>query len=85
VLHLDPLQVLLAAGVRSLVIITAGSGDVDEASRALGASLLRYGPRAAQENRKRTANPDLPRFVYPNGKRSEIFYVGTFGTPEEGE
>jgi hypothetical protein len=44
-----------------------------------------------KQNRRRTTNPDLPRFVYPNGKRyralvrhgSEIFYVGTFGTPEE--
>jgi hypothetical protein len=44
-----------------------------------------------KKNRRRTANPHLPRFVYPNGKRYralvrhgfEIFYVGTFGTPEE--
>ena len=46
---------------------------------------------STKQNRRRTANPHLPRFVYPNGKRyralvrhgSEIFYVGTFGTPEE--
>ncbi len=46
---------------------------------------------SSKQNRRRTANPDLPRFVYPNLKRyramvrhgSEIFYVGTFGTPEE--
>jgi hypothetical protein len=48
-------------------------------------------PASSKQNRRRTANPDLPRFVYPNLKRyramvrhgSEIFYVGTFGTPEE--
>jgi len=46
---------------------------------------------STKQNRRRTANPHLPRFVYPNGERyralvrhgSEIFYVGTFGTPEE--
>lgn len=48
-------------------------------------------PASSKQNRRRTTNPHLPRFVYPNGKRyralvrhgSEIFYLGTFGTPEE--
>jgi hypothetical protein len=47
--------------------------------------------RAAQQaNRRRSINPQLPRFVYPNGNgyraliRSgyKVLYLGTFGTPE---
>jgi hypothetical protein len=46
---------------------------------------------AGRANRRRTANPDLPRFVYPNGKKYralvrrgyEILYLGTFDTPEQ--
>jgi len=42
-------------------------------------------------NRRRTINPELPRFVYPNGSgyraliRSgdKILYLGTFTTPEK--
>jgi AP2 domain len=45
---------------------------------------------APQSSRRRTINPDLPRFVYPNGNgyraliRSgyKILYLGTFDTPE---
>ena len=49
-------------------------------------------PTAAQQaNRRRTINPQLPRFVYPNGNgfraliRSgdKILYLGTFETPEK--
>jgi len=49
-------------------------------------------PTAAQQaNRRRTINPQLPRFVYPNGSgfraliRSgdKILYLGTFETPEK--
>ena len=48
--------------------------------------------RAGQQtNRRRTINPQLPRFVYPNGSgyraliRSgyKILYLGTFETPQE--
>ena len=46
---------------------------------------------AQQANRRRTINPQLPRFVYPNGNgfraliRSgdKILYLGTFETPEK--
>jgi hypothetical protein len=46
---------------------------------------------ARQPTRRRTINPDLPRFVYPNGNgfraliRSgeKILYLGTFDTPEK--
>src|SRR5215468_9674171 len=46
---------------------------------------------AQQPNRRRTINPELPRFVYPNGSgfraliRSgpKILYLGTFDTPEQ--
>lgn len=46
---------------------------------------------AQQANRRRTINPELPRFVYPNGNgfraliRSgdKILYLGTFDTPEK--
>jgi hypothetical protein len=48
--------------------------------------------RATQQaNRRRSSNPQLPRFVYPNGSgfraliRSgyKILYLGTFDTPEK--
>jgi hypothetical protein len=46
---------------------------------------------AQQVSRRRTINPELPRFVYPNGSgyraliRSgdKILYLGTFDTPEK--
>lgn len=46
---------------------------------------------ARHPTRRRTINPDLPRFVYPNGNgfraliRSgeKILYLGTFDTPEK--
>ena|SRR5689334_1897646 len=45
---------------------------------------------APQTSRRRTINPDLPRFVYPNGNgyraliRSgyKVLYLGTYDTPE---
>jgi hypothetical protein len=49
---------------------------------------MRTTPQTA--NRRRTTNPGLPRFVYPNGNgyraliRSgyKVLYLGTFDTPE---
>jgi hypothetical protein len=46
---------------------------------------------ARHPSRRRTINPDLPRFVYPNGNgfraliRSgdKILYLGTFDTPQK--
>jgi hypothetical protein len=46
---------------------------------------------ARQPSRRRTINPDLPRFVYPNGSGfralirngDKILYLGTFDTPEK--
>ncbi|HEU0061843.1 MAG TPA: hypothetical protein VFR19_18310 [Hyphomicrobiaceae bacterium] len=44
-----------------------------------------------QPSRRRTINPELPRFVYPNGSGyralirsgTKILYLGTFDTPEK--
>ena len=46
---------------------------------------------ARHSSRRRTINPDLPRFVYPNGSGfralirngDKILYLGTFDTPEK--
>ena len=46
---------------------------------------------ARHSSRRRTINPDLPRFVYPNGSGfralirngQKILYLGTFDTPEK--
>jgi hypothetical protein len=46
---------------------------------------------ARHSSRRRTINPDLPRFVYPNGNGfralirngNKILYLGTFETPEK--
>jgi hypothetical protein len=60
------------------------SGDVEDGP-------MRTRPAAQQVSRRRTINPELPRFVYPNGSgyraliRSgdKILYLGTFDTPEK--
>ncbi len=52
---------------------------------------MRRRTTAQQASRRRTINPELPRFVYPNGSgyraliRSgdKILYLGTFDTPEK--
>jgi hypothetical protein len=52
---------------------------------------MRRRTAAQQASRRRTINPELPRFVYPNGNgyraliRSgdKILYLGTFDTPEK--
>lgn len=52
---------------------------------------MRTRTTAQQASRRRTINPELPRFVYPNGNgyraliRSgdKILYLGTFDTPEK--
>jgi hypothetical protein len=46
---------------------------------------------ARHSSRRRTINPDLPRFVYPNGNGfralirngDKVLYLGTFDTPEK--
>jgi hypothetical protein len=46
---------------------------------------------ARHPSRRRTINPSLPRFVYPNGSGfralirngDKILYLGTFDTPEK--
>ena len=60
------------------------SGDVEDGP-------MRTRAAAQQVSRRRTINPELPRFVYPNGSgyraliRSgdKILYLGTFDTPEK--
>ncbi|HXE69696.1 MAG TPA: hypothetical protein VN523_10080 [Hyphomicrobiaceae bacterium] len=52
---------------------------------------MRTGTSAPPASRRRTINPELPRFVYPNGNGyralirsgAKILYLGTFDSPEK--